>query len=80
VLVLKSRQEYQETMNGWKQTDHIMGIMLENREQPQKTFLQKFYEGTSGLEHCLRRPVFIGEYKYTGRDEDAVVPAATGVQ
>ncbi|KAH9921127.1 NADH-ubiquinone oxidoreductase Complex1 subunit [Fomitopsis serialis] len=58
VLLLKGRQEYQETMNLWKQTDHVMGILLEDRKRPQRTFLQKFYEG---------------------RDEDAVLPAATGL-
>ncbi|KAI0718472.1 NADH-ubiquinone oxidoreductase Complex1 subunit [Fomitopsis betulina] len=58
VLLLKGRQEYQETMNLWKQTDHVMGILLEETKRPQRTFLQKFYEG---------------------RDEDAVLPAATGL-
>ncbi|KAF8889084.1 hypothetical protein BD779DRAFT_1439538 [Infundibulicybe gibba] len=58
VLLLKSRQEYQETMNCWKQTDHIMGILLQSKDRPQRTFLQKFYEG---------------------RDEEAIVPAASGV-
>jgi len=58
VLLLKSRQEYQETMNCWNQTDHIMGVLLKSDERPHRTFLQKFYEG---------------------RDEDAVRPAATGV-
>ena len=45
VLLLKSRQEYQETLNLWKQTDHIMGILLKPQSRPQRTFLQKFYEG-----------------------------------
>ena len=45
VLVLKDRQDYQETMNCWKQIDHVMGILLEPRQRPQRTFLQKFYEG-----------------------------------
>ncbi|KAI0759063.1 NADH-ubiquinone oxidoreductase Complex1 subunit [Fomes fomentarius] len=58
VLVLKGRQEYQETMNCWKQLDHIMGILLQPKGRPPRTFLQKFYEG---------------------RDEDAVLPAATGI-
>ncbi|KAG5642705.1 hypothetical protein DXG03_002308 [Asterophora parasitica] len=58
VLLLKSRQEYQETMNCWKQTDHILGVLLQDRTRPQKTFLQNFYEG---------------------RDEQAVLPAASGV-
>ncbi|KAJ7271013.1 NdufA6 NADH-ubiquinone oxidoreductase 14.8 kDa subunit [Mycena rebaudengoi] len=58
VLLLKSRQEYQETLNMWKQPDHIYGIMLKPKERPTRTFLQKFYEG---------------------RDEEAVIPAASGV-
>ncbi|TFK29149.1 hypothetical protein FA15DRAFT_664469 [Coprinopsis marcescibilis] len=45
VLLLKSRQDYQETMNCWKQTDHVMGILLEPQDRPQRTFLEKFYEG-----------------------------------
>ncbi|KAG6866320.1 hypothetical protein C0991_005787 [Blastosporella zonata] len=45
VLLLKGRQEYQETMNCWKQNDHIMGILLQPQSRPQKTFLQRFYEG-----------------------------------
>jgi NADH dehydrogenase (ubiquinone) 1 alpha subcomplex subunit 6 len=45
VLLLKSRQEYQETLNLWKQTDHIYGILLKPKERPSRTFLQKFYEG-----------------------------------
>ncbi|TFK72362.1 NdufA6 NADH-ubiquinone oxidoreductase 14.8 kDa subunit [Pluteus cervinus] len=58
VLILKGRQEYQETLNCWKQNDHIMGILLQSKEKPQKSFLQKFYEG---------------------RDEEAIVPAASGI-
>ncbi|KAF8346660.1 hypothetical protein F5887DRAFT_960170 [Amanita rubescens] len=58
VLLLKSRQEYQETLNCWKQKDHIEGIFLAPQHRPQKTFMEKFFEG---------------------RDEDAVVPGATGV-
>ncbi|KAJ7938421.1 NdufA6 NADH-ubiquinone oxidoreductase 14.8 kDa subunit [Mycena leptocephala] len=58
VLLLKSRQEYQETLNLWKQTDHIYGILLKPKERPSRTFLQKFYEG---------------------RDEEAIIPAASGV-
>ncbi|KAG6867727.1 hypothetical protein C0993_011948 [Termitomyces sp. T159_Od127] len=45
VLLLKGRQDYQETMNCWKQLDHIVGILLKPQTQPQKTFLQRFYEG-----------------------------------
>ncbi|KAH6912079.1 NADH dehydrogenase 1 alpha subcomplex subunit 6 [Coprinopsis sp. MPI-PUGE-AT-0042] len=45
VLLLKSRQDYQETMNCWNQTDHILGLLLAPVERPQRTFLEKFYEG-----------------------------------
>jgi NADH dehydrogenase (ubiquinone) 1 alpha subcomplex subunit 6 len=45
VLLLKERQEYQETMNTWKQTPHVLGLLLNNKPTPQKSFLQKFYEG-----------------------------------
>ncbi|KAF9481592.1 hypothetical protein BDN70DRAFT_803054 [Pholiota conissans] len=58
VLLLKGRQDYQETMNCWKQTDHILGILLEPQDRPRRTFLQKFYEG---------------------RDEEAIIPAASGI-
>ena len=47
MLVLKGRQDYQETMNCWKQTDHVLGILLESQDRPKKSFLQKFYEGES---------------------------------
>ncbi|KAF7977902.1 hypothetical protein HWV62_1420 [Athelia sp. TMB] len=59
VLLLKGWQEYQETMNVWKQPDHVLGILLEDQgaSRPPRTFLQKFYEG---------------------RDEDSVLPAASG--
>ncbi|KAH9943762.1 NdufA6 NADH-ubiquinone oxidoreductase 14.8 kDa subunit [Amylocystis lapponica] len=58
VLVQKGQLEYQETMNLWKQNDHVLGILLQPKERSQRTFLQKFYEG---------------------RDEDAVLPAASGL-
>ena len=45
VMLLKSRQDYQETMNCWKQTDHVLGILLEQPDRKPRTFLQKFYEG-----------------------------------
>lgn len=79
VLLLKGRQEYQETLNCWKQLDHIMGILLAPRGRPQRTFLQKFYEGA-----CRRLcSVCAGDDGLmrvcAGRDEDAVLPAATGI-
>jgi len=58
ILLSKSRMEYQETVNCWKQNDHILGILLETKERAPKTFLQRFYEG---------------------RDEQAVLPAASGM-
>jgi hypothetical protein len=44
VMIHKGRVEYQETMNCWKQPDNVLN-MLENKSRPQRTFLQKFYEG-----------------------------------
>lgn len=48
MLLQKSRQEYQEAINCWKTVDHVMGIMLRPRGRPQRTFLEKFYEGAFG--------------------------------
>ncbi|KAF8547882.1 NdufA6 NADH-ubiquinone oxidoreductase 14.8 kDa subunit [Imleria badia] len=45
VLLHKGRLDLQETLNCWKQTDHVMGILLKVEERPQRTFLQKFFEG-----------------------------------
>jgi len=46
VLIHKSRQDYQETMNLWKQNDHILGpFLVDEGSKAPKTFLQKFYEG-----------------------------------
>lgn len=52
-LLLKGRQEYQETMNFWKQKDHVMGKLLAPRGRPPRTFLQKFYEGVWSVESSL---------------------------
>ena len=45
VLIHKSRHEYQETVNFWKQESHVLGPLLTHRDRPHRTFLQKFYEG-----------------------------------
>jgi len=46
VLLLKSRQEYQETMNAWKLPDQVLGLLLKPKETgPPKTFLENFYIG-----------------------------------
>ena len=76
MLLLKGRQEYQETLNCWKQRDHVEGILLAPQYRPQKTFMQKFLEGEwrSGVRRCL-----LLDALGTGRDEEAVLPAATGV-
>ena len=76
VLLLKGRQEYQETMNLWKQTDHVMGILLEDKKRPQRTFLQKFYEGAYKVWTWMPGVLTM---LVVGRDEDAVLPAATGL-
>ena len=73
-LALRDRQEYQETMNFWKQPDHVMGILLQPKGRPPRTFLQKFYEG-----RCSERSLGIAALmRSIGRDEDQVLPAATG--
>ena len=76
VLLQKGRIEYQETMNCWKQLDHIMGILLQPKGRPPRTFLQKFYEGSFAVYAFLQEEE---AYGYPGRDEDAVLPAATGI-
>ena len=43
-LILRGRQEYQETMNCWKQEPHIMGLLLRAKERPKESFLDKFYK------------------------------------
>ncbi|KAK1927417.1 hypothetical protein DB88DRAFT_477947 [Papiliotrema laurentii] len=46
MLLLKNQQEYQETMNGWKQEPHIMHWFKPYEEAPvPTTFLDKFYSG-----------------------------------
>jgi NADH dehydrogenase (ubiquinone) 1 alpha subcomplex subunit 6 len=45
ILIHKSRQEYQEAVNFWKQEPHVLGPFLNRRDRPHRTFLQKFYEG-----------------------------------
>ena len=76
VQLLKWRQDYQETMNCWKQYDHVMGILLEPVKKPRKTFLQKFYEGM----YVFGRNIdFHTHLAFAGKDEEAVVPAASGV-
>ncbi|KAH9954869.1 NdufA6 NADH-ubiquinone oxidoreductase 14.8 kDa subunit [Russula dissimulans] len=45
ILIHKSRQDYQEAVNFWKQEPHVLGHLLSNRDRPHRTFLQKFYEG-----------------------------------
>lgn len=44
-LLLKGRQEYQETMNFWKQREHVLGRLITPRGRPARSFLEKFYEG-----------------------------------
>ena len=45
VLIHKSRVEWQEALNAWKQEPHVLGILLEPKTRPPRTFLQHFYEG-----------------------------------
>ncbi len=85
ILLLRSEQEYQESLNCWKQNDHILGVLLSPVEgRPKRSFLEKFYEGGyPPLFHFvvwgvgMRR--LMGGLCNIGRDEDQVLPAATGV-
>ncbi|GHJ83818.1 hypothetical protein NliqN6_0220 [Naganishia liquefaciens] len=46
LLLFKSHQEYQETMNCWKQEPHIMNWFKKYDDPPApQTFLDKFYAG-----------------------------------
>ncbi|EIM23478.1 NADH dehydrogenase, alpha subcomplex, subunit 6 [Wallemia mellicola] len=46
LVLFKGRQEYQETMNAWKQETHIMRwFALEEAPPRPQTFLEKFYAG-----------------------------------
>ena len=49
-LLLKGRQEYQETMNFWKQREHVLGRLITPRGRPARSFLERFYEGASVLD------------------------------
>lgn len=74
VLLLKGHQDFQETMNTWKLPDHVMGILLKPQARPQKTFMQKFIEGRLNIPFLKLIMTVI-----TGRDEEAIIPAASGV-
>ena len=56
ILIHKSRQDYQEAVNFWKQEPHVLGPLLSNRDRPQRTFLQKFYEGKLSYPLCVVGP------------------------
>ncbi|RSH94542.1 hypothetical protein EHS25_004346 [Saitozyma podzolica] len=46
MLLLKNQQEFQETMNCWKQEPHLMHWFKQYEDpQPPQTFLDKFYAG-----------------------------------
>lgn len=46
ILYAKGEMEYQEVMNVWKQTNHIMNYFIKDEAPPKPTtFLEKFYEG-----------------------------------
>ena len=95
VLIAKDRMEYQETMNCWKMNDQLLGIFIQGDggKPVQGTFLQKFYQGESAV--CSDYSIVYPQYPYSsfsipgsneilivrasGRDEQAVRPAATGM-
>ncbi|WWC68748.1 uncharacterized protein I206_102682 [Kwoniella pini CBS 10737] len=44
IMLLKNQQEFQETMNAWKQEPHVMQWFKRfDDPTPPKTFLEKFY-------------------------------------
>ncbi|RUS23073.1 hypothetical protein BC937DRAFT_92736, partial [Endogone sp. FLAS-F59071] len=46
ILIFKGQAEYQETVNLWKQTTHVMRYFAKDEAPPKPaTFLEKFYEG-----------------------------------
>jgi NADH dehydrogenase (ubiquinone) 1 alpha subcomplex subunit 6 len=46
ILLFKGRQEYQETMNAWKQETHIMRYFAKDDAPPKpQGFLEKFLAG-----------------------------------
>ncbi|VDB94050.1 unnamed protein product [Peniophora sp. CBMAI 1063] len=45
MLLIKGHNEWQETMNCWKMESHVLGILLEERKLPQRSFMDKFLEG-----------------------------------
>lgn len=75
-LTHKGRQDYQETMNCWSQEPHILGLLLAPNGRPERTFLERFYEGTSTSQMSWSAKV--DSCAWIGRDEDQVLPAATG--
>jgi NADH dehydrogenase (ubiquinone) 1 alpha subcomplex subunit 6 len=79
ILLHKSRVEYQETMNFWKQESHVLGLLLTgNRERPHRTFLQKFFEGGLPI-WSVPVSAVVDNGCRSGRDEDAVLPASPNV-
>jgi hypothetical protein len=40
-------------VNFWKQEPHVLGPLLNNRDRPHRTFLQKFYEGGFSCPFCV---------------------------
>jgi hypothetical protein len=80
ILLHKSRLEYQETMNFWKQEPHLIGLLLNgNRERPHRTFMQKFFEGGLVCIWTVPFGCFVDNRYCSGRDEDAVLPASPNV-
>ncbi|KAH8829348.1 NdufA6 NADH-ubiquinone oxidoreductase 14.8 kDa subunit [Flagelloscypha sp. PMI_526] len=51
ILLHKSRAEYQEMINFWKQRDHVLNWLTRSftDQKTEKTFMQQFLEGRDGL-------------------------------
>jgi hypothetical protein len=79
ILIHKSRQDYQEAVNFWKQEPHVLGPLLSNRDRPHRTFMQKFLEGGLSVIPALSPHHVMTHSDPVGRDEDTVLPASPNV-
>ena len=79
LLLQKGQRSFRETMNCWSQVPHILGILLAPKDRPQRSFLQKLYEGAyCNRVYCV---TFVHNsllHARAGPDEDQVLPAASG--
>jgi NADH dehydrogenase (ubiquinone) 1 alpha subcomplex subunit 6 len=49
VLLIKSHQDWQETINCWKMESHMLQMVMDDYNRPPRTFLEKFFEGAANF-------------------------------